>query len=158
VEIDSAPGEGTSIRITFPAAACPSDDGLRRDEPEAAMPNFGQGETVLVVEDDPEVRQVAVATLETLGFSVQEAETGDKAAALLERGDKVRLLLSDVRMPGVLNGVDLARRVRREWPSIHVVLTSGYADLEDALDEFHFLHKPYRASDLAEKLRALLKA
>jgi len=158
VEIDSAPGEGTSIRIVFPAAECPSDDGLGRNEPEAAMPVLGQGETILVVEDDPEVRQVAVATLETLGFSVREAETGDEAAAMLERGDRVRLLLSDVRMPGVLNGLDLARRVRREWPSIDVVLTSGYADVEDALDEFHFLHKPYRASDLAEKLRILLKA
>ena len=68
----------------------------------------------------------------------------------------MRLLLSDIRMPGDLTGIDLARLVRREWPSIDVVLTSGYADADDALDEFPFIPKPYRASDLADKLRALL--
>jgi PAS domain S-box-containing protein len=158
IEIDSTPGQGTSIRIILPRADRHADSQPSRDEHDAATPDFGQGETILVVEDDPEVRQVAVATLETLGFQVREAETGDEAAAMLKDGGRVRLLLSDVRMPGDLNGIDLARLVRREWPSIDVILTSGYADAEDALDEFHFIHKPYRASDLAEKLRVLLKA
>jgi len=158
IEIDSTPGQGTSIRIILPRADRHADSQPSRDEHDAATPDFGQGETILVVEDDPEVRQVAVATLETLGFQVREAETGDEAAAMLKDGGRVRLLLSDVRMPGDLNGIDLARLVRREWPLIDVILTSGYADAEDALDEFHFIHKPYRASDLAEKLRVLLKA
>jgi CheY-like chemotaxis protein len=158
IEIDSTPGQGTSIHIILPRAESRTDGQPSRDEHDPATPSFGQGETILVVEDDPEVRQVAVATLETLGFQVREAETGDEAAAMLKRSGGVRLLLSDIRMPGDLNGIDLARLVRREWPSIDVILTSGYADAEDALDEFHFIHKPYRASDLAEKLRVLLKA
>jgi PAS domain S-box-containing protein len=158
VEIDSVPGQGTSICMFFPRAERRADGEPGRDEREALTPAFGEGETILVVEDDPEVRQVAVATLETLGFQVREAETGDAAAAMLKRGDGVRLLLSDIRMPGDLNGIDLARLVRREWPAIDVILTSGYADVEGALDEFHFIHKPYRASELAEKLRVLLES
>src|SRR5204863_347525 len=93
-----------------------------------AMPDGGS--LTIVVEDDPDVRQVAVATLRTLGFEVREAETGDEAAAMLRRGDAVSLLLSDITMPGSMTGVDLAHFVRRERPEIDVLLTSGYADSE----------------------------
>jgi CheY-like chemotaxis protein len=157
IEIDSAPDQGTAIRMFFPRAAERTDRLPDRDERDPEPPVLGQGETVLVVEDDAAVRQVTVSTLETLGFRVQEAETGDEAAAMLKRSNDVRLLLSDIRMPGDLTGIDLARLVRREWPSIDVILTSGYADAEEGLDEFPFIHKPYRALELAEKLRLLLR-
>jgi len=156
VEIESVPHEGTTIRIYFPraaGAAAAQADAHR----EAAQP-FGRGETVLVVEDDPGVRQVAVSTLKSLGFAVQEAETGDQAANLLRSGKDVRLVLSDIRMPGELTGIDLARLVKQEWPAVRVLLTTGYVDGTDSLDGIDLLYKPYRASDLAERIQSLLQA
>ena len=119
---------------------------------------FGDGRTVLVVEDDPAVRQVAVSTLRSLGFAVKEAESGDAAADMLKRDRDVRLVLSDVRMPGELTGIDLARMVKQEWPDIRVLLTTGYVDGEDAIDDLDLLYKPYRATDLAEKIQSLMHA
>jgi len=160
VELESAPDQGTTIRISLPrapemAAAAPASSVDLQSE--ATQP-FGHGETVLVVEDDPGVRQVAVSTLMSLGFKVQEAETGDQAASLLRNGHDVRLVLSDVRMPGELTGIDLARLVKQEWPSVRVLLTTGYVDGSDPLDGIDLLYKPYRASDLAERIQSLLQA
>jgi CheY-like chemotaxis protein len=157
VDIESAPDEGTRIRIYLPRAEGATAAAQADAHPEATQP-FGQGEIVLVVEDDPGVRQVAVSTLRSLGFEVQEAETGDEAAQLLRSGKDVRLVLSDVRMPGELSGVELARLVKQEWPSVRVLLTTGYADGSDSLDGLELLYKPYRASDLAERIQSLLQA
>ena len=130
IELESAPDQGTCFRIHLPRAReAPQDARDRVPADRIEMPVFGGGRTILVVEDDPDVRQVAVATLRTLGFEVREAETGDEAAAMLRRGDAVSLLLSDITMPGSMTGVDLAHFVRRERPEIDVLLTSGYADL-----------------------------
>jgi CheY-like chemotaxis protein len=111
-----------------------------------------------VVEDDPAVRQVAVSTLESLGFKVREAQTGDEAASLLQTDSHFRLVLSDVRMPGEITGIDLARMVKREWPSVRVLLTTGYVDGEAKLEDLELLYKPYRATDLAERIQTLLQA
>ncbi|HEX2136372.1 MAG TPA: hybrid sensor histidine kinase/response regulator, partial [Microvirga sp.] len=75
---------------------------------------------------------------------------------LLRQVDHVRLVLSDVRMPGALTGIDLARLVKQEWPSVQVLLTTGYVDGGDTLDGLELLYKPYRAADLAERLQSLL--
>ena len=77
-----------------------------------------------------------------MGFEVHEAETGDEAANLLKQVGQVRLVLSDVRMPGALTGIDLARMVKREWPSMRVLLTTGYVDGEDRIDDLDLLYKP----------------
>jgi CheY-like chemotaxis protein len=127
VEVASAPGEGTTIRIYLPRAEGAFAQAPARKHNEPTQP-FGEGQVALVVEDDAAVRQVAVSTLQSLGFEVQEAETGDQAASLLKENGKVRLVLSDVRMPGTMTGIDLARMVRREWPSMRVLLTTGYVD------------------------------
>jgi PAS domain S-box-containing protein len=154
IEVESAPNVGTTIRIFLPrsqeAAAnlSPGYGGI-------AYP-FGEGRTVLVVEDNPAVRQVAISTLQSLGFNVQEAESGDEAARLLNGNKDIRLVLSDVRMPGELSGVDLARLVQREYPDIQVLLTTGYFDGEGTFEDLNLLYKPYRATDLAEKIQALM--
>jgi CheY-like chemotaxis protein len=119
---------------------------------------FGEGRTVLVVEDNPAVRQVAISTLYSLEFQVIEAENGDEAAELLKSSKDVSLVLSDVRMPGELSGIDLARLVQRERPEIQVLLTTGYFDGEDTVEGLNLLYKPYRAADLAEKIRSLMEA
>jgi CheY-like chemotaxis protein len=156
VEVDSVEGDGTEIRLFLPRA-----DGEAVAEPNAAARiarPIGQGEAVLVVEDDPAVRQVAVSTLQSLGFSVREAPTGDVAADMLKQDGGFRLVLSDVRMPGEITGIDLARMVKREWPSVRVLLTTGYMEGEGKLDDLDLLYKPYRATDLAEKIQSLLDA
>jgi CheY-like chemotaxis protein len=156
VEIESTVNEGTTIRLYLPRAHGQAENaaGVRAG---VAQP-FGAGQTVLVVEDDPAVRQVAVSTLRSLGFQVKEATTGDEAASLLKHGGPVRLVLSDVRMPGGLTGIDLARLIKREMPDVHVLLTTGYVEAEEGLADLDLLYKPYRATDLAEKIQSLLQA
>jgi CheY-like chemotaxis protein len=130
-------------------------ENFSHDQPSIAHP-FGEGRTVLVVEDNLAVRQVAISTLHSLGFKVVEAETGDMAAQLLKTNKDVSLVLSDVRMPGELSGIDLARLVQREQPDVQVLLTTGYFDGEDDLKDLNLLYKPYRATDLAEKIQSLM--
>jgi PAS domain S-box-containing protein len=154
IEVDSLPEKGTTIRLFLPRAhgeVAASGDGLRSMD----MPQFGQGEAVLVVEDNHEVRQVAVSTLKALGFTVTETETADEAADLLKRNSDFRLVLSDVRMPGKLSGVDLAGLIRTDYPHVQVLLTTGYAEDKGLADEIDLIYKPYRALDLAQKIQSM---
>lgn len=155
VEIDSAPHEGTTIRIFLPRAHGATES--LNDKQASHTKPFGAGQTVLVVEDNPAVRQVAISTLLALGFDVIEAETGDEAAILLKANDRIRLVLSDVRMPGGLSGIDLARFIKSEKPGVQVLLTTGYVDGEEVIEDVELLYKPYRATDLAERIQALLE-
>jgi CheY-like chemotaxis protein len=154
VEVESAPNEGTTIRIFLPRSQ-EAAEGVSDNPPAVAHP-FGDGRTVLVVEDNPAVRQVTLSTLHSLGFKVLEAETGDAAARLLKTKKDIKLVLSDVRMPGELSGIDLARLIQREQPDIQVLLTTGYFDGEDKLEDLNLLYKPYRATDLAERIQSLM--
>ena len=152
IEIDSEPGEGTTIRIFLPRSQAAAAGRTAADD--GALLVLGRGEPVLVVEDDANVRQVTVSTLESLGFSVKEAGSGDEAAAMLKQDAGIQVVLSDVKMPG-MTGIELGRLIREQWPAVHVLLTSGYVD-DDRVDEFEFIHKPFRAADLARKLEAML--
>jgi CheY-like chemotaxis protein len=156
VEIDSAPNQGTTIRIFLPRAHGTAERSLNEKQMALVKP-FGEGQTVLVVEDNPAVRQVAISTLHSLGFDVVEAETGDEAAQVLKTNDHVRLVLSDIRMPGGLSGIDLARFIKSEKPDVHILLTTGYVDSEEIIEDVELLYKPYRATDLADKIQALLE-
>jgi len=69
----------------------------------------------------------------------------------------VRLVLSDVRMPGGLSGIDLARFIKHEKPDVQILLTTGYVDSEELIEDVELLYKPYRATDLAEKIQVLLE-
>jgi len=155
IEVESAPNAGTTIRILLPRSH-EAVESSSQHQPELSHP-FGEGRTVLVVEDNPAVRQVAISTLNTLGFKVMEAETGDEAALMLKSNKQISLVLSDVRMPGELSGIDLARLIQSEMPGVQVLLTTGYFDGEDQLEGLHLLYKPYRATDLAEKIQALME-
>jgi nitrogen-specific signal transduction histidine kinase len=156
VEIDSAPGQGTTIHLFLPRAKDEADSTA--DTSVSMTEPFGEGRKVLVVEDDAAVRQVAVSTLHSLGFEVREAETGDAAAEMLRREGEIDLVLSDVRMPGGITGIELARMVREEWPSVQVLLTTGYVDSDASIEDMDLLYKPYRANDLAERIQSLLRA
>jgi CheY-like chemotaxis protein len=106
----------------------------------------------LIVEDDVEVRALAAALLEETDLAIVEASSGEEALHYLHHhADEVAFLFSDVRLPCLMSGVDLARMVKVEWPWISTVLTSG-APLEDdherALMNVRFMPKPWRALDV----------
>ncbi len=154
IEIDSEPGKGTTIRMFLPRSKLAAS-GSRAADADSALPMLGQGETILIVEDDPSVRQVTVSTVESLGFTVKEARSGDEAAAMLRDNSDVHVIISDVKMPG-MTGIELAQLASQQWPAINVLLTSGYVDEDDRVEEFNFIHKPFRASELARKLETML--
>jgi CheY-like chemotaxis protein len=118
-------------------------------------------ERVLLVDDDEIVRTTVAMMMEELGYTVIEAESGAEALAILERGEKVDLLFTDVVMPGAINGRRLADRARDLDSNLKVVFTSGYTENAivhngqlDAGTEL--LSKPYNRDQLAAKLRRVL--
>ena len=118
--------------------------------------------TILVVEDEEEVRATTVALLGALGYRVIEAADADSAAAMIEAGLQVDLVFSDVVMPGQLSSYDLGNIVKRKLPGAHMLFTSGYAEgvlaHEGKLDpSVSLLHKPYNAEALSSRIRHLLR-
>jgi len=159
VAIDSKPGAGTTVQLYLPAAPADATGRSARDPHRATTPPVGR---ILVVEDDPEVLDVTVEMLRTLGWEVLTAPDGPSGLSVLRRDADIDVLFSDIVMPRGINGVELAREARRLRPELRVLLASGYpasalpasnAGSEDG--EFPFLSKPYRASELARKLRAM---
>ncbi len=131
-----------------------------RQEGQANVPQ-AHGETVLVVEDDPDVRALSVALLSSLGYEILETADGQTALKVLESAPRVDLLFTDVVMPGGMSGPDLALEVQCRFPGIAVLYTSGYTGLAN-VDQSAFgkdielLQKPYRKADLARKVRRAL--
>ncbi|MDP6831797.1 MAG: PAS domain S-box protein [Alphaproteobacteria bacterium] len=152
-EIESEPGRGTTMRIYLPRASAASDT-------ETAPENLpgehasGNDRTILLVEDDMDVRTALAEQLTDLGYRVIEAENGVKALAMLENGVAVDLLFTDVVMPGGLSGLDLARRARTRWPELKVLYATGYseevvADAGQPEDGCQLLRKPFSRAILA---------
>ena len=156
VSIYSEPGLGTTIRVYLPAA-----EGLapakRADlEPESFEPLHGR-EMILIVEDDPLVREYAVRCVESLGYRSVAAESGDEALRIIAEGQPIDVLLTDIVMPGGFSGWELAKRAATIIPGLRVLFSSGYA--LETLNERHqlpdgamFLGKPYRKVDLERRL------
>lgn len=110
---------------------------------------------VLLVEDHARLRRILQWALESDGFRVTSAESADEAVALLEKGATVDILLSDIRMPGSIDGLQLARWVRDHHPGIAILLQTGFSDLDTG--DFPLLRKPYPPEELSARLRALIK-
>lgn len=112
---------------------------------------------VLVVEDDVLVRFHAVTLLEEAGFGTLEAANADEAIALLEVRKDIRIVFTDIDMPGSMDGLRLAHAIRHRWPPVELILTSGQAGIreEDLPERGHFLGKPYGGPELVETMRAL---
>jgi PAS domain S-box-containing protein len=159
VAIDSTPGRGTRVTMYLPAVAAvsPAAPATARLPEVSALPSA----TVLVVEDDEDVREVTCATLADAGCRVLSAGDSSEALAILVRREPIDLLFSDVVIPGGMNGIDLARAARCQRPDLKVLLTSGYAkaalERHAALGEFDILGKPYRQAELAARVRAVLR-
>lgn len=107
---------------------------------------------VLIVEDEPLVRMVARATLEEAGFEPVEAATADEALRILSGAHEFAAVVSDIEMPGEMNGLDLAWAIRTHWPKIAVVLTSGrqLPRPTDMPQKVRFVAKPYHPAHLVQ--------
>ena len=160
LRVETAEGRGTTMTVLLPSADGPSDVLERQASVELAQ-CASRGE-ILVAEDEPSVRQIAVRTLAQAGFDVLEASNGREAVELFARNaEKIRLVLIDAIMP-VLGGVDAYEEMRRIHPNVRVLFASGYApDLatsEHAVPALRFLHKPYGPAALLSAVREALDA
>lgn len=111
---------------------------------------------VLVVEDEPIICMNAVAIIEDAGYEVIEASNADDAILLLETRPDVRVVFSDIEMPGSMDGLKLIHAVRRRWPPVFLILTSGRMSplLADMPSNTVFLRKPYHEAQLLKVLEA----
>ncbi|MGF6273244.1 PAS domain S-box-containing protein [Massilia sp. UYP11] len=146
VTIESTLGKGTSIIIWLPAVTANAHDLAEIET-----------ETVLIVEDEPDLLDVASSLFQSMGYDVMTAASGNDALTLLASRD-VDILFTDVVMPNGMNGIELAAYTRSHYPNVKVMLASGYPQPALKLDrsrlgEFAFVSKPYRLSDLARSLR-----
>jgi CheY-like chemotaxis protein len=157
--IYSVPGRGTTVNLYLPVIAT---QGAAVGAASDKQPSVAAGETVLVVEDNPEVRKLSLRRLTLLGYRVVEADNGPAALALLDAGTQIDLIFSDVVMPGGMTGYELAQHAKQRLPTAKILLTSGYdAEVASAQNttgsELRVLRKPYRQADLARVLREVLR-
>jgi two-component system, NtrC family, sensor kinase len=156
VDIESSPGHGTSVRIFLPAVPAPAKIA---DTPVPNHVHRATG-TVLVVEDDIDVADLAAGLLQRCGFTVKLAYRALAALDLLRRGEKVDLIFSDVLMPDGISGIELAEEVRSRFPTVPVLLATGYSDVAtDAIAKgLPIITKPYRTRDLCNCVAGILGA
>jgi DNA-binding NtrC family response regulator len=114
---------------------------------------------VLIVEDEEILRIFAAWQLEEAGFEVVQAANADEALQAMNSRPDVRVLFTDVQMPGQLDGMDLARKVHEQWPKVLVLITSGNSRpaKADIPNQGHFLAKPYRSEDVISEIAALAR-
>jgi CheY-like chemotaxis protein len=155
VRIESEPGRGTVVHLQLPVAAEARPPATAAAEPQPAERG---GERILLVEDEPLVREFVAGQLENLGYAVTAVEQGTAALSLLQQDAVFDLLLTDNIMPGGLSGQELCRQARRLRPALRTLLMSGYAgaDLEEDPGE-RLLRKPFNRRQLAEAVRLALE-
>ncbi|MFN3791696.1 response regulator [Massilia sp.] len=151
-------GQGTSVRIYLPR----SDAAPTAIEPVHSAPLAGGLETILVVEDEVDVRSSTCGILSALGYEVLEAEDAQSALEIIDSGRHIDLVFTDVIMPGPVSSLQLGELVRRRLPHVQVLFTSGYAEgvlaHEGKLDaSVHLLQKPYHPDALSARIRHLLR-
>jgi PAS domain S-box-containing protein len=162
VRLYSEPGEGTTVRIYLPVrepgvletAPVPADDT-------AELPRGS--ETILVVEDKPAMREIAVLLLSDLGYTVLDAANGAQSLEILGSTPRIDLLFTDIVMPGGMNGTALAKAARQVRPGLPVVFTTGYAEAAVLREgkvsrENNLVTKPYKHMELAQMVRSALDA
>jgi signal transduction histidine kinase len=157
--LKSTPGEGTSVKIFLRRSAAQADVP---EEEGGVTPLFGGIETILVVDDEDDVRDATAQLLSTLGYHVLQAADADQAARMVENGTRVDLLFTDVIMPGRMSSLELADVVRRHCPDAQILFTSGYAEgvltHDGKMDpSVSLLPKPYNPDVLSARIRHLLR-
>ncbi|MBM3549224.1 MAG: response regulator [Alphaproteobacteria bacterium] len=160
VQIYTELGQGTTVKIYLPRLTAEPEAEEVETAPDSVE---GRHETILLVEDDPGVRENSAMMLQELGYRVIGASTGAETLQTLERNRQVALLFTDVGLPGSMNGRQLADEVRRRRPELPVLFTTGYARNaivhDGRLDPgVHLVTKPFSYADLSTALRNLLEA
>ena len=159
IKIYSEEGHGTTIKIYIPQSKLTDESATERTSSNKAVP--GGDETILLVEDDEPVREIAVKLLASLGYKVLHAESGSAALMLLAKHGEIDLLFTDMVMPGGMTGAELARLALGQDPKLKILYTSGYIDLtsfDNGLlkQSIDVLNKPYRKEELAQSVRDVL--
>ena len=156
VDIESHVGKGTTIRIYLPRAAAAEGRQTAENVLEQ-LPSSGAA-SVLVVDDDPDVRAFTVSCLESLGYEVRVADGGHAALAILGGRESIDVLLIDVIMPEV-QGPEVARLALAKRPELRILFMTGYvAEAGEAINRQHVLSKPFTVTELAHKVQEVLRA
>jgi len=163
VTIYSEPGQGSTVKVYLPRFVRPETSSAAATGPMAAAHPPGSGETILVVEDDEEVRRVSVEALREVGYQVLEAGDAMEGVRLIVDRGGVDLLFTDVGLPGGVNGRALADAARSAQPGLRVLFTTGYtrnAILHNGVldHDVHFIAKPFNLNALSAKIREVLNA
>ena len=154
MRMTSQPGEGTTVELWLPV----SRDMVAVEAASLAGTLGGAARPcrVLVVDDDPLVTESTAAMLEDLGHTVIEAMSGPRALDMLRLGAKVDVVVTDHAMPG-MTGAELARQIRQLWPSLPIILATGYAELPNGEDPgLPRLSKPYVQEELASQIAKVM--
>jgi len=155
--VDESSSHGTAISLFYPASF--TVDSFAQDTNERHHKQPKDRGVILVVEDESRVRRVTTRDLRQLGYEVIEAENSKAAQHLLETEDTIDLLLSDVLMPGEMNGYQLAEWTREFFPEVKIILLSGYTSKKETKEQtarFPLIRKPYVYELLAEELETVL--
>lgn len=154
----SEKGRGTRAEIWLPLAEANAAEAEQPDEAEGRPPPSARPLTVLAVDDDPLVLMNTAAMLEDIGHRVIEATSGEQALRILRRTNEIDLVITDQLMPG-MTGAQLIAAIRSEQPDLPVILATGYADVDPAVElDAPRLGKPFLQRDLARAVAASLPA
>jgi len=160
VRIQSQVGQGTTVTLYLPHAGSQDASDAVAMVAAAALPQ-GSGEVVLVVEDDPGVRLLVLDVLEDLGYRTLQAADGAAAVPILQSGQRIDLLVSDVGLPGI-NGRQLAEIARQHRPGLDVLFMTGYAEHATTRAEFlapgmQMIAKPFAIDDFAHMVEQIVR-
>lgn len=159
IYVDSKPDKGTTFRIYWPIV---DSDISPTDVKRTKEKIIGGKETILLVEDETDVRDVASETLQSIGYNIYEASNGIEALDYVKnKGSNISLVITDVIMPG-MGGKELAENIEKIQPNLKVLFTSGYTDQKIVQsgklnNDINFLHKPYSIHELSKKIRELIE-
>jgi signal transduction histidine kinase/ActR/RegA family two-component response regulator len=153
VEIESAPGQGTTVRLQLPRSILPA---VERPHEDAVADEMPAERLALVLEDEADVRQTLCEQLHQLGWLTLEASRGEQAIAMLDASEDIAMLVSDLMLPGRLSGAEVVNHARTHHPQVAVLMISGQ-DLRPAhnpqLPDVELLRKPFTRAQLAQALR-----
>jgi signal transduction histidine kinase/ActR/RegA family two-component response regulator len=161
VEVSSEPGKGSTFDIIFPAVT-KAEAIAKKDTSPGGSPVAGGTETILIVEDEEILREMAREILQNYGYNILEASSGKEAFDVWNRHtDEINLLLTDMVMPEGISGIQLAERLLTDRPDLKIIFTSGYSSNEVSAElmarsQARFLQKPYSHNDLAKIVRDCL--
>jgi CheY-like chemotaxis protein/anti-sigma regulatory factor (Ser/Thr protein kinase) len=149
VKIQSELGKGTTVTILLPRGVA-----RRQSDSREALTTGGSG-TVLLVEDNPDVASVSASLLEQLGYTVRRVSDAETALSEIER-DEIDLVFTDIVMPGIMDGLKLAHRLKEIRPHLPILLATGYSDAAASVrGDFPILRKPYEIHELSRAIARL---